>query len=329
MKNILSTSLALALLVPGAVAEDKKKSNKQTRSTRTSTKVTNINGKTEGTVTVTIDNNGKTETKTWKIATPYTKVQDQPIVVKAQTHKKERVTWLGVVVTEVSDDLRTQLDIPDGSGVRVRQAMKDSPAAKAGLRADDLIVKIDDQLIFNIPQFQALMRSFKSGTEVTVTFYRKGKKQTAKAKLNSHEIFTQIKQPGTELRQPLKFNLAPTTLSTILSSPSIITQYQSQVTPHAIDWRKLQANSKAATEAAKAATAASQKLLRWTAPNNTPRAIVVRPDGKTTIMKSPDQIHREIRKSIESTLKKSDLSEQALKNALKAIDQAFKARAKN
>ena len=322
MKSILSTSLALVLLAPGAIAEDKKKSNKQTRSTRTSTKVTNVNGKTEGTVTVTIDNNGKTETKTWKIDTPYTKIQDKPVVVKAQKHKKERVTWLGVAVTEVSDDLRTQLDIPDGSGVRVRQAVHNSPAAKAGLRADDLIVRIGEQIIFTIPQFQALMRSYKSGTDVDVTFYRKGKKQTVTAKLNTHEIFTQIKQPGTELKQPPEFNLAPTTLSRILSSPSMITQYQSHIDPNTVQWRKLQ------SDADKTTAEARKRVLQWNGPKNT-RALIVRPDGKTTIVKSPEQIHSEVRKSIESSLKKSNLPEHALKSALKAIDQAFKAQSKN
>lgn len=325
MKTILSTTLALAVLVPAMNADDKK--NSRTRSTKTSTRVSTVNGKTDGTVTVTIDNDGKKETKTWKIATPYTKVQEHAVMVKAQTHKKERVTWIGVAVSEVSDDLRTQLDIPEGSGVRVRQAIKDSPAAKAGIRTDDLIVRIDEQIIFTIPQFQALMRSYKSGTEVEVTFYRKGKLKKARAKLDTHEIFTQIKQPNQTSHPHPKFNLAPTTLSTLLSTPSIITQYQAHIDPNTVQWRKRHTDANAA---AKAALEQSKKIQQqWSyAPRHT-RAVIVRPDGKTTIMEGPEQIQRELRKTIEASLRKAKLSEAALKDALKAIDEALKSPTKN
>jgi len=322
MKTILTTTLAFALLAPGLSAADKK--NSTTRSTKTSTSFSTVNGKTDGTVTVTIDNDGKKETKTWKIATPYTKIQDHPVVVKAQTHKKERVTWIGVAVTEVSDDLRTQLDIPEGSGVRVRQAIKDSPAVKAGIRTDDLIVKIDEQIIFTIPQFQALMRSYKSGTEVEVTFYRKGKQKQAKAKLNTHEVFTQIKQSNQIPTPQLKLNLAPTTLSTLLSSPSTLNQYQTHIDPNILNWTRRHTNGKPVT-----AVGAAKKYQQWSSSPRTSRAIIVRPDGNTTIVKAPAQMHREIRKSVESALKKSGLSGAALENALKAIDKGFKNQSSN
>lgn len=325
MKTILSTTLALAVLVPAMNADDKK--NSKTRSTKTSTRVSTVNGKTDGTVTVTIDNDGKKETKTWKIATPYTKIQEHPVMVKAQTHKKERVTWIGVAVSEVSDDLRTQLDIPEGSGVRVRQAIKDSPAAKAGIRTDDLIVRIDEQIIFTIPQFQALMRSYKSGTEVEVTYYRKGRKQKAKAKLNTHEIITQIKQPNQTSQPQTQFNLAPTTLSTLLSTPSMITQYQAHIDPNAAAWKGIQADASAA---AKLAVVQSKNIQQqWPHTRQHTRAVILRPDGKTTILEGPEQIQRELRKSIEASLQDSKLSKAVLKDVLKAVDQAFKSLTKN
>ena len=99
------------------------------------------------------------------------------------TAKKATGTYLGVAMDQIPPLTRAQLNLPKGVGVVVSYVAKDSPAEKAGLKANDIITKLDDQLIINAQQLQILIKTKKVGDETTITYYRKGKKQTTKAKL--------------------------------------------------------------------------------------------------------------------------------------------------
>ena len=93
-------------------------------------------------------------------------------------------TFLGVAMDVVPAAVRAQLNIPAGVGVSVGYVAKNSPAEKAGLKANDVITQLDDQIILNAAQLQGLIQTKKAGDEVTLTYYRKGKEHTAKAKLS-------------------------------------------------------------------------------------------------------------------------------------------------
>lgn len=116
------------------------------------------------------------------------------------TSKKATGTYLGVAMNQIPPLTRAQLDIPKGVGVAVSYVAKDSPAEKAGLKANDIITKLDDQLIINAQQLQTLIESRKVGDETTITYYRKGKKQTTKAKLAKGAMIAQ----GDARAQPLR-----------------------------------------------------------------------------------------------------------------------------
>jgi len=93
------------------------------------------------------------------------------------------VTWLGVATDEVSPDLRAQLSLPEGAGLIVRDVTKESPAEKAGVQVNDILTKLDDQILVNAPQLQTLIRGKKDGDEAALTLVRKGKETKIKAKL--------------------------------------------------------------------------------------------------------------------------------------------------
>jgi serine protease Do len=57
----------------------------------------------------------------------------------------------------------------------VEDVLPDSPAAKAGLRSDDLIVYIDGELVPNIRIFRDIMKQIRPGTEVTLELQRGNK----------------------------------------------------------------------------------------------------------------------------------------------------------
>ena len=96
--------------------------------------------------------------------------------------------FLGIAMDPVNPTTRAQLNLPEGIGVVVSYVAKESPAEKCGLEFNDVITQLDNQLIINPEQLQALIRTKKPGDEVTLTYYRKAKEQTAKVKLGKGEM---------------------------------------------------------------------------------------------------------------------------------------------
>ena len=101
--------------------------------------------------------------------------------------RAEKVAYLGVVVTSVDATLREQLKIERGLGLRVSEVMAESPADKAGLKAHDILEKLDDQLLFNGAQFASLVRSLKTGEKVTLAVIRQGQPKSIEATLGETE----------------------------------------------------------------------------------------------------------------------------------------------
>ena len=102
--------------------------------------------------------------------------------------EKEKATYLGVAVGDVDDTLREQLKLGRGVGIRVETVVPDSPADKAGLKAHDIIEKLDAQVLFNAQQLTALVRSFAPGDKVTLALVRQGDRQTLDVTLGETEI---------------------------------------------------------------------------------------------------------------------------------------------
>lgn len=109
----------------------------------------------------------------------------------APSLKAEPRTWLGTGVDEIGDDVRAQLPLSEGVGVIVRHVDADSPAAKAGIRENDILVKFGDQLLVNPAQFGQLVRLHKEGEIVSLAALRQGKEIEFKATLAQKAVSDQ------------------------------------------------------------------------------------------------------------------------------------------
>jgi serine protease Do len=58
--------------------------------------------------------------------------------------------WLGVGLSAADDTLRSQLSLAAGEGLVVTNVEADSPAAKAGVMTNDLLVKLEDKALTTI-----------------------------------------------------------------------------------------------------------------------------------------------------------------------------------
>jgi S1-C subfamily serine protease len=73
------------------------------------------------------------------------------------------------------------------TGVRFSDVRPGSPAAKAGLKAGDVMIKFGDQPIKNLYDFTAVLRGSKVGDVVDVTVLRDGKPLTVKVALEQRK----------------------------------------------------------------------------------------------------------------------------------------------
>ena len=91
--------------------------------------------------------------------------------------------WMGVELLKLTDQLADYFKVKDGEGVLISSVEKDSPAAKAGLKAGDVLVKVGDESVENRAEVRQALCGHKAGDEIAVEVVRAGKKQTLKVQL--------------------------------------------------------------------------------------------------------------------------------------------------
>jgi hypothetical protein len=96
--------------------------------------------------------------------------------------------YLGVVTGPVSDQLRAQLELPEGIGLTVDAVAKDGPAGRGGVKQFDILQKFDDQLVCTAEQLSALVKAAGKGKEVKLTVIRAGKEQQLDVLIDEREV---------------------------------------------------------------------------------------------------------------------------------------------
>jgi serine protease Do len=82
---------------------------------------------------------------------------------------------IGVAITNVTRDLADGLGLAKAQGAVVSNVEDASPAAKAGLEAGDVILKIDGRAVEGSADLSRTIRAVKPGTRVNLSVWRAGK----------------------------------------------------------------------------------------------------------------------------------------------------------
>jgi serine protease Do len=83
--------------------------------------------------------------------------------------------FLGVGVEEVTPDMAKGLKMPVAYGVAVTAVDENSPAAKAGLKKGDVIVRYNDQRVEGTAVFRRLVRETPPGHNAEISVWRDGR----------------------------------------------------------------------------------------------------------------------------------------------------------
>jgi serine protease Do len=91
--------------------------------------------------------------------------------------------YLGVYITDVSEELAKSFNYPAKGGALVQDVSPDGPAAKAGLKPGDIVTKRDGKQVTDTVVFRNAIAATKPGTTVSLHVWREGKEQELKVKL--------------------------------------------------------------------------------------------------------------------------------------------------
>ena len=93
--------------------------------------------------------------------------------------------YLGVSIGPVGADLQDAMGLPSRDGALVQSVEPGRPADKAGIRHEDVIIRVDQTPVRNNRDLIDYVSGKRPGTKVTLTFLRGGKEMTAVATLET------------------------------------------------------------------------------------------------------------------------------------------------
>jgi serine protease Do len=99
----------------------------------------------------------------------------------------EGASWLGVESQEISSEKAKELKLPAERGVLLERIVPDSPAAKAGLKDNDVITEINGQRVEGAAQFRRMIHEIPAGRSAQFTIWRDGRAQTISVTLGKSE----------------------------------------------------------------------------------------------------------------------------------------------
>ena len=94
-----------------------------------------------------------------------------------------RGSQLGVMIRDLEGDA-----VAKSTGVEIEEVTPDSPAAKAGLKAGDIVTEYDGERVRSARQFTRLVQETPEGRSVSMAVLRNGQKQTLQATPEAREL---------------------------------------------------------------------------------------------------------------------------------------------
>jgi hypothetical protein len=101
--------------------------------------------------------------------------------------------WIGIQCRSVDPPLREHLGLEENVGLLVEEVLKDSPAAKAGLRRFDVLVRANEKPLRTVQELLDVINAANGG-EVKLEYIRKGQK--------AETTVTPEKRPGLPVQPP-------------------------------------------------------------------------------------------------------------------------------
>jgi serine protease Do len=91
--------------------------------------------------------------------------------------------WLGVMIQKITPELAKAFELKDSDGALVGDVIPDGPAAAAGIKRGDVIVKFNGQEVKDMEQLPKIVAQTQPETEVDVEVIRAGKMEKLQVRI--------------------------------------------------------------------------------------------------------------------------------------------------
>ena len=153
----------------------------------------------------------------------------KPLIDQLIKYGRTKRGWLGVRIQTVTEEIAESLELDKARGALVASASKEGPAAKAGLKAGDIILEFNSKDVDSMRALPRIVAETEIDKDVTVKFWRDGKVQKATVKVgelekaeddgllaaNDNEEETP-KEPESKTKKVEEFNFSVAPLSSTL-----------------------------------------------------------------------------------------------------------------
>lgn len=113
------------------------------------------------------------------LAIPANKIQ--AVCLDLEKYGTRKKGFLGVTISDLSEKEKQRLKV--SIGLRVEDIIDDSPAEKAGIRGDDVILEFNGRKVAGTREFREMVAELKPGTKVSIKIKREGKDRKLAAEL--------------------------------------------------------------------------------------------------------------------------------------------------
>jgi serine protease Do len=84
-------------------------------------------------------------------------------------------SWLGIMGMDIDKNIARRYGLSVDNGVGIADVARDGPARRAGLRAGDVITKLDEKNVASVKDLRRLIRTKKPGEKMTIEIVRDGR----------------------------------------------------------------------------------------------------------------------------------------------------------
>ncbi len=105
------------------------------------------------------------------------------IIEELREGKKVSRGWLGVTIQNVDKNMAKALGLKEAKGALIGSVMPDEPAAKAGMRAGDVVVSVNGHKVDNASDLTRSVAALKPNTKAEVVVLRNGEEVKLNVKL--------------------------------------------------------------------------------------------------------------------------------------------------
>jgi serine protease Do len=128
----------------------------------------------------------------------------QPIVAQLREFGETRRGWIGVRIQQVDDALAESLGIGKARGALIAGVTDNSPAAKAGLKTGDVVIRFGDHEIKDMKNLPKIVADTPIGKAADIVVLRDGKEVTLKITPDRLEDSEKPKQASAGKEEPIK-----------------------------------------------------------------------------------------------------------------------------